>query len=96
MRANSDKNHLILSCNESSTIVIDGSSIETNTKEVLLGITIDKDLKFDDHVNILCQKACQKLNACAHLAPNMNVEKRIIMKTFMVSTWILSLSLDVP
>ena len=74
-RANSDKNHLLLSCNESSTIVIDGSSIETNTKEVLLGITIDKDLKFDDHVNSLCQKACQKLNARAHLAPNMNVEK---------------------
>ena len=96
MRANSDKNHLLLSCNESSTIVIDGSSIETNTKEVLLGITIDKDLKFDDHVNSLCQKACQKLNARAHLAPNMNVEKRIIMKTFMVSTWILFLSLDVP
>ena len=86
MKANSDKSHLLLSCNEPSTLVIDGSSIETNTKEVLLGITIDKDLKFDDHVNSLCKKACQKLNALARLAPYMNVEKRrIIMKAFIES-----------
>ena len=45
MKANSDKIHLLLSCNKPSTLVIDGSSIETNKKEVLLGITIDKDLK---------------------------------------------------
>ena len=86
MKANSDKSHLLLSCNEPSTLVIDGSSIETNTKEVLLGITIDKDLKFDDHVNSLCKKACQKLNALARLPPYMNVEKRrIIMKAFIES-----------
>ena len=66
---------LLLSCNEPSTLVIDGSSIETNTKEVLLGITSDKDLKFDDHVNSLCKKACQKLNALARLAPYMTLKK---------------------
>ena len=32
MKANSDKSHLLLSCNETSTLVTDGSSIETNTK----------------------------------------------------------------
>ena len=86
MKANSDKSHLLLSCNEPSKLVIDGSSIETNTKEVLLGITIDKDLKFDDQVNSLSKKACQKLNALAHLAPYMNVEiRRIIMKAFKES-----------
>ena len=41
-----------------------------------LGITIDKDLKFDDHVNSICKKAFQKLNALARLAPNMNVGKK--------------------
>ena len=97
MKANSDKSHLLLSCNEPSALAIDSSSIETNTKEVLLGITVDKDLKFDDHVNSLCKKAWQKLNALARLAPYMNVEKRrLIMKAFIVSIWILSLSLDFP
>ena len=86
MKANSDRSHLLLSYNEPFKLVIDGSSIETNTKEVLLGITIDKDLKFDDHVNSLCKKACQKLNAPARLAPYLNVEKRrIIMKAFIGS-----------
>ena len=76
MKANSDKIHLLLSCNEPSALMIDGSSIETNTKEVLLGITIDKALKYDDHVSSLCKKACQKFNALACLALYMNVEKK--------------------
>ena len=51
---------------------------------MLLGITFDKDLKFDDHVNSLCKKTCQKLHALARLLPYMNVEKRrIIMKSFI-------------
>ena len=61
-------------------------SIESNVKEVLLGIIIDRDLKFDDHVNNLCKKACQKLNALSRLAPFMNLDKRrIIMKAFIES-----------
>ena len=55
MKVNSDKGHLYLSCNEPFTLVIGGSPIEINTKEVLLRITIDKDLKFDDDVNSLCK-----------------------------------------
>ena len=39
------------------------STIKSNTKEILLGITIEKDLKFDDHVDIFCKKP----NALAHL-----------------------------
>ena len=84
MKANSDKSHLLLSCNESSTLVIDGSSIETNRRKVFLGRTIDKYLKLDDYVNNPCKKACQKFNALARLVPYMNVGKRrIIMKAFI-------------
>ena len=63
MKANSDKSHLLLSCNETFT---PSSSIETNTKEVLLEITIDKDLKFDDHINSPCKKACLMLLLTLH------------------------------
>ena len=76
MKANSGTIHILLSCSELSTALIDGSSIESNTKEILLGITIDRDLKFDEHVNNLCRKACQKLNALVLLAPFMNVDKK--------------------
>ena len=75
MKANNDKGPILASCNEPS-----------NTKEILLQITIDRDLKFDEHVNNLCKKACQNLNALVRLAPVMNVDKkRMIMKAFMES-----------
>ena len=32
MKANGDKSHILLSCSEPSTALIDGSSIESNTK----------------------------------------------------------------
>ena len=81
IKANSDKSHILLSCSEPSAALIDGSSIESNTKEILLAIKIDRDLKFDEHVNNLSKKACQNLNALVRLAPFMNVEtKRMIMK----------------
>ena len=86
MKANNDKSYLLLSCNKPSTLVIDGSSNETNVKKVFLGIAIDKDLKVDDNVKRPCKNACQKLNALARLAPYMNFEKRrIIMKSFTES-----------
>ena len=53
MNAESDKKHLIRSCTEANTAIINGLSIS-------LGTTIDQKLKFDDHVNYLCEKAVQK------------------------------------
>ena len=57
MKANIDKTHLIMSCAEATTAMIDGLPIDSSKTEVLLGITIDHELKFDDHVNHLCKKA---------------------------------------
>ena len=42
MKANSDKNRLIVSCKEPTTAMIDGLSIEFNKTEVLLDIKIEK------------------------------------------------------
>ena len=56
MKANSDKSHLIMSCAEATTAVIDGLPIDSSKTEVLLGITIDHELKFDNHVNHLRKK----------------------------------------
>ena len=86
MKANSDKCHLIMSCAEATTAVIDGLPIVSSKTEVLLGITIDYELKFDDHVNRLCKKSSLKINALARIATFMNVsKKRIFMKSFIES-----------
>ena len=86
MKANSDKIHLIISCTEATTAMIDGLPIDSSKIQVLLGITIYHELKFDDHVNYLCKKVSLKLNAHAHIARFINVsKKRIIMKSSIES-----------
>ena len=76
MKANSDKSHLIMRCAEVTTAMIDGYPTDSSKTEVLLGITIDHELKFDDHANYLCKKAMLKFNALARIAPFMNVSKK--------------------
>ena len=97
-KAKSDKSHILLSCSEPSTAVIDGSSIESSKREILIGITIDRDLKFDEPVNNLRKKAYQKLNALFRLAPLMNVDKKRndYENFYRIAIWILPISLDVP
>ena len=86
MKANSDNSHLIMSCTEANTAMIDGLPIDSSKTEVLLGTTIDHKLKFDESVNYLCEKASLKLNALVCIAPLMNIsKKRIIMKSFIES-----------
>ena len=69
MKVNTGKSHLLLSV----TAVIDNSYIELEDEQVLLGITIDSNLTFEDHINNICKKANQKLNTLARIAPYMNI-----------------------
>ena len=48
-------------CAEATSAVIDGLPIDSSKTEVLLGMTIDHEFKFDDYVNYLCKKAGKKL-----------------------------------
>ena len=44
--------------------------------EKLLGIKFDSKLKFDKHVEHLCKKANQKINAVARISSSMKFEQR--------------------
>ena len=60
--------------------------VTESVEEKLLGVTLDKNLDFKGHVNVICEKAGQKLEALARAASYMNVEKlRIMMNTFAMS-----------
>ena len=86
MKANADKCHLLLSENIKHVACIIHIQIENTASEKLLGVTIDSDLKFDIHVNNLCKKATQKLNALARVSGYMDSsKKRTIMKAFITS-----------
>ena len=83
MKGNTDKCHLLLSKDESSEIHIGDSIIESSTCEKLLGIKIDSKLRFDDHIQDLCNKANRKLRALARATPYMNLQKRkVLMNAF--------------
>ena len=65
MKGNTDKCRLLLIKDESSEIHIGDCIIESSTCEKLLGIKIDSKLRFDDHIQNLCEKANRKLRALA-------------------------------
>ena len=44
--------------------------------EKLLGLTIDRNLNFDDHVFTLCKKAGRKLSALSRISNYMSFEKK--------------------
>ena len=76
MKVNTSNSHLLLLGNSRATATIDNSYIESEDDKVLLGITIDSSLTFENHINGICKKASQKLNALARIAPYMNIQKR--------------------
>ena len=58
---------------------------ESNDVE-FLGITIDRDLKFDKHVPKLCWKTKQKLSALSRMAKLLSFNKRrTLFKAFVES-----------
>ena len=69
MKVNTDKSHLLVSGNVGSTAKIDDNYIEFEKEQILLGITTDYNLTFENHINNICKRASQKVNALQELLP---------------------------
>ena len=99
MKINSGESHIPFSGNDNVSANIDIHTIISENKSELLGIILDSKVSFENHINNLCKRATQKLNALARIAPYMCLEKRkTVMKAYVassISIWVLSLSLDV-
>ena len=54
---------------------IDESKIESSTEVTLLGVKIDKKLKFKNHIEELCRKTVYKLLALRRIRKYLTVEK---------------------
>ena len=86
MKLNTDKCHLLLNSQEPNTFKMGDLHIYNSLSEKLLGITFDCKLKFNKHIEDICQKALQKLTALARHAPYMGTtKKRILMNAFFNS-----------
>ena len=76
MKVNTDKRHLLLSRNTKQTSNIENNIIKSEMKQELLGITLDSNLSFEEHVNNICRKASQKLNTLTRISSYMDIQKR--------------------
>ena len=88
MKLNGDKCHLLISGfkYQSHWAMVGESKIWESSHEKLLGVTIDKDLKFNLHISTICNKAGRKLTALGRLSRLMSLNKRkVLFNAFIVS-----------
>ena len=63
LKAKPGKSHLLLSTKTPIDVSVGDVSLTTSTTETLLGIIIDSELSFDQHLSSICRKASKKLHA---------------------------------
>ena len=88
MRLNEDKCHFMISGNTPEHIWVNvGQEIIWENRHVkLLGLVINKELKFNEHVSILCKKASTKVTTLARMVRVLPFyKKRVLMKAFIMS-----------
>ena len=71
MKANPGKCHLLLGTKSPEVVSIDGKQISSSTAETLLGITIDSELNFGNHLCPIYNKVSRRINALRRIANYM-------------------------
>ena len=92
MKANPDKfQFMILSFSSLAPVelVLDNSTCIISQDFVkVLGITIDKQLNFNEHISLCCTKAARQLNAFARISKYLNLNsRRSIHHSFIASNF---------
>ena len=77
MKANPEKCHVILSSNTQREIHFANTSIASSPSEKLLGITLESELKFEEHVIKVCNIVNKKLNALCRILSHMRQTKNV-------------------
>ena len=75
LKANPGKSHILLSTNKFEIVSIDEIPLAVSSHEILLGVTIDSELKFDNHIKELFSKLTKKINALCDMSSSMSLEK---------------------
>ena len=89
MVLNPDKCHyMCLGSNVDGTEEFNSLSykISNSKEEKMLGIVIDRNLKFENHIDSICRKASQKLSALNRISPYLDINKRKIIYNSMIKS----------
>ena len=63
MKVNPRENHVLWSSDIQQVVPFDNAQMALSLSEKLLGITFDSGLKFEEHINKICNIVNTKLNA---------------------------------
>ena len=88
MKLNPDKCHLLLSGYKLQWkwAMVGNERIWESQREKLLGVIIDNNLDFNDHLSSICLKAGRKVTALGRICKYINLDKRrILFKAFIQS-----------
>ena len=86
IKANEKKFHLFLSPFIDRALHIENFTIKSSCREVPLGVTIDSNLSFSEHVTYLCATTNRKLHALSLVFNYISLKKRpILMTSFIIS-----------
>ena len=94
MKANLEKRHVILSSNTQRKIRFANASIASSPSEKLLEITLDSELKFEEHINKICNIVIKKLNALHRIRSHMGLDKRKMLSRAFIEPRLLLSNLD--
>ena len=78
MKLNQNKCYLLVSGYKHENIKAQIGEAKTceSSKQKLLGVVIDKDLRFNEYVSSLCKKACWKISVPSRLSNLMSFNKK--------------------
>ena len=86
MKANNDKCHLITSKQSCMNLKIGNINIENSTCEKLLGVEVDNNLNFIEHLDGIIKKAGRKVGDLSRIFLFMDLTKRrLLMNSFFSS-----------
>ena len=72
LKNNVDKCHVLVSTSKPLGIKVGDYTIDNSECEKLLGVKIDQNLNFNDHISDPCEKASGKISALARVTPFMD------------------------
>ena len=86
MKVNPEKCHFLLSTKALKEMKLDNTTIENSECEKLLGVFIDSDMSFKTHLDNICKKASNKIQALGRVTQYMSLpKKKLLFNSFFKS-----------
>ena len=98
MKANADKCHLLVAKHENVSVKLESETITGDISVELLGLDINGNLNFNEHVRKLCAKGNQKFHALARISKYLsknNLHQNTDENIYRISVQLLPSNLDV-